>query len=53
MSRLTWFEIHAAEPARAMRFYEARGWTVEGHGTGPDGPYALLRKDEAPHREGR
>ena len=39
--------------ARAMRFYEARGWTVEGHGTGPDGPYALLRKDEAPHREGR
>lgn len=39
--------------ARAMRFYEARGWTVEGHGTGPDGPYALLRKDEAPHRDGR
>lgn len=39
--------------ARALRFYEARGWMVEGHGTGPDGPYALLRKDGAPHRDGR
>lgn len=39
--------------ASAMRFYEARGWTVEGHGTGPDGPYALFRKDEARHRSDR
>lgn len=33
MSRLTWFEIHAAEPARAMRFYGGLlGWTFESFG---------------------
>ena len=33
MSRLTWFEIHAADPARAMRFYGALfGWTFDGFG---------------------
>ena len=31
----------------AMRFYAARGWTVESRGSGSDGPYALLRKDAA------
>jgi uncharacterized protein len=33
MSRLTWFEIHAAEPKRAMRFYgELLGWTFDSFG---------------------
>ena len=33
MSRLTWFEIHAADPARAMRFYGGLfDWTFDGFG---------------------
>jgi len=33
MSRLTWFEIHATDPARAMRFYgHLLGWTFESFG---------------------
>jgi len=33
MSRLTWFEIQAADPARAMRFYgHLLGWTFESFG---------------------
>jgi hypothetical protein len=33
MSRLTWFEIHATEPRRAMRFYgELLGWTFDSFG---------------------
>ncbi|HVJ73438.1 MAG TPA: VOC family protein [Casimicrobiaceae bacterium] len=33
MSRLTWFEIHAAEPARAMRFYAGLlGWSFDSFG---------------------
>ena len=33
VSRLTWFEIHAEEPARAMRFYAGLfGWSFDSFG---------------------
>jgi predicted enzyme related to lactoylglutathione lyase len=44
MSRLTWFEIHAAEPARAMRFYAGLlGWSFDSFGD----DYWLIRTGDA------
>ena len=46
MSRLTWFEIHAAEPARAMRFYGGLlGWTFETFPGDMDPPYWVIKVD--------
>jgi predicted enzyme related to lactoylglutathione lyase len=48
MSRLTWFEIHAEEPARAMRFYGSLfGWSFDSFGD----DYWLIHTGEA-HQPG-
>ncbi|MFO0581873.1 MAG: VOC family protein [Anaeromyxobacter sp.] len=52
MPRPVHFEIHAADPARAIRFYEALfGWAFQAYG-GSDVAYWLVRTGEGPGIDG-